>query len=105
MSRVKLYISLIVLSLFASLAINPNVVLNALGGAYETGFVVSQNDVKAAKWYGIAAERGNTNGQYKLGYMHQKGRGVPQSDEEAVRLYRLVAAKGYSTAQNQLGIM
>ena len=52
-----------------------------------------------------AAERGNTQAQFNLGWMYANGRGVRQDDAEAFRWYRQAAAQGYADAQNNLGTM
>ena len=52
-----------------------------------------------------AAERGNTQAQFNLGWMYAEGRGVRQDDAEAVRWYRQAAAQRYAQAQYNLGWM
>lgn len=51
-----------------------------------------------------AAERGDADAQFRLGYLHANGgSGVPHDDAEAVRWYRLAAEQGHAEAQLQLG--
>ncbi len=38
---------------------------------------------EAVRWYGRAAEQGNTSAQFNLGLMYGKGQGVPQDYVEA----------------------
>ena len=52
-----------------------------------------------------AAEQGQAEAQYSLGFMYHKGEGVPQDAVEAVEWYRKAAERGYADAQNNLGIM
>ncbi len=60
---------------------------------------------EAAKWYWLAANRGNAKAQFNLGVMYAKGQGVPQDYAEAAKWYRLTADQGYAGAQNNLGYM
>jgi uncharacterized protein len=76
-----------------------------LGGMYELGQGVPQDDKAAAKWYRLAAEQGNASAQYNLGAMYDLGQGVPQDDKAAVKWYRLAAEQGNAYAQNKLGWM
>ena len=73
------------------------------------GFVYSysayQDHAKAARWYRMAAERGNPDAQYNLGYMYEHGEGVLQDFSEAARWYRLAAEQGDNDAQTNLGYM
>jgi hypothetical protein len=52
-----------------------------------------------------AAERGDQEAQYFLGFLYDHGRGVRQDDIEAARWYRKAADQGNAKAQLQLGIM
>ena len=48
-----------------------------------------------------AAEQGDSEAQYNLGFMYDQS--VPEDKAEAVRWYRLAAEQGDATAQNNLG--
>ncbi len=50
-----------------------------------------------------AAERGDANAQFKLGYMYGTGQGAPKNNAEAVKWYRRAAAQGHARAQYNLG--
>src|SRR5688500_337107 len=50
-----------------------------LGGMYDDGRGVAQNDAEALKWYRLAADQGYGNAQYNLGLMYGKGQGVPRN--------------------------
>ena len=76
-----------------------------LGGMYEMGHGVPQDDKAAVKWYRLAAEQGNMYAQYHLGAMYDLGQGVAQDDKAAVKWYRLAAEQGDASAQNKLGWM
>ncbi|QTL38205.1 sel1 repeat family protein [Pseudoalteromonas viridis] len=72
---------------------------------YERGKGVAQSDEKAVKYYQLAAEQGDANAQYNLGFMYVNGKGVAQSDEKAVKYYRLAAEQADSDAQCNMGFM
>ena len=48
-----------------------------------------------------AAEQGDADAQFTLGFRYEYGLGVPQDDAEAVRWYRLAAEQGNASAQDQ----
>jgi len=52
---------------------------------------------EAAKWYRLAAEQGNAEGQVNLGTMYAEGQGVPQDYALAHKWLNLAAAKGGTT--------
>ena len=64
-----------------------------------------QDYAEALRWYRLAAEQGNADGQNYLGaaYFFGDGFGVDQDYAEAVRWYRLAAEQGNADAQNGLG--
>ena len=74
-------------------------------GVRHRGRGVPQDIGEAVRWYRLAAEQGDADGQSQLGAMYADGTGVPQDDAEAVRWYRLAADQGYATAQLNLGLM
>ena len=51
-----------------------------------------------------AAERGDADAQYMLGYMYAHGDGVAEDDAEAVRWFRLAAEQGVTEAHTALGL-
>lgn len=59
---------------------------------YERGQGIAQNYSVAVKWYRLAAQQGNANGQNNLGYMYRIGQGVPQSYVEAYKWTDLALA-------------
>ncbi len=50
-----------------------------------------------------AAEKGNPEAQFKLGYMYGVGRGVRKDGAEAAKWYRRAATQGHAGAQYNLG--
>ena len=60
------------------------------------------NDEQAVYWYRKAAEQGDDDGQFLLGYMYENGKGVAKDMGEAARLYRLAADQGSAAAQSSL---
>src|SRR5215467_5996096 len=75
-----------------------------LGSAYYRGRGVPQNDSEAAKWFRLAADKGNAVARFTLGVMYGEGRGVPQDYAEAARWYRRAAEQGDAQAQYNLGL-
>ncbi len=55
-------------------------------------------------WYRKAAEQGDAEAQYNLGFMYGYGKGVSQDYAEAVKWYRKAAEQGYAKAQLSLGL-
>ena len=52
-----------------------------------------------------AAEQGQAEAQYTLGFMYAKGEGVPQDYAEAMKWFRKAAEQGHAEAQHNLGVM
>ncbi len=52
-----------------------------------------------------AAEQGDADAQFELGFMYSKGKGVPQDDKQAVNWTRKAAEQGYVSAQYNLSLM
>ena len=66
--------------------------------AYDAG------DYKTALSYlKPAAEMGNADAQYRLGWLYDTGKGVPQSYKTAMEYYEKAAAQGHSYAMFSLG--
>ena len=63
-----------------------------------------QDDDKTAEFAKKAAEAGNVDGQFWLGYCYDQGIGVEQSSEQAVVWYTKAAERGHAEAQNNLGV-
>ena len=78
---------------------------NELGSRYYAGRGVERDDVEAARWIQLAADRGYAPAQYNLGLLHFRNRGVAGNDAEAARWYRAAAEQGYAPAQAGLGYL
>lgn len=88
------------------LVIGLSVVFGTGAAQNSIGLVVDflGNSTEAVKWYTLAADRGFTDAQYKLGICYANGNGVAKSYTEAVKWYKLAADKGFADAQNNLGV-
>ncbi len=64
-----------------------------LGGMYDKGEGVPQDDTEAVKWYRKAAEQGYAEAQYSLGLMYVKGWGVPQGHVRTHMWFNLAASR------------
>ena len=64
-----------------------------------------ESEREAAKWYRKAAEQGNADAQYSLGFMYAHGKGVEKDEVEAARWYYKAAEQGNADAQYRLGLM
>ena len=59
----------------------------------------------AAKWYKIAADKGDSNGQFGLGGLYYRGLGAVQNFSQALHSYRQAAAKGNPNAHYMIAVM
>lgn len=59
----------------------------------------------AMRWYGRAAEAGDAEAQFYLGYIHDRALHGANSVSEALAWYRLAAAQGEVRAQFRLGLL
>jgi hypothetical protein len=73
------------------------------GNAYARGEGVRQDNSEAFKLFRMAAENGNADAQWTLGYSYDEGKGIPKDDAEAVKWYRKAAEQGHADAQFNLG--
>ena len=53
--------------------------------------------------YRTAAEQGNADAQFHLGWCLEHGQGIEKDESEAVRWYRKAAEQGHPDAQYLLG--
>ena len=75
------------------------------GLSFSTGAGGVKDDVRAACWFGLAAEKGNLDAQFMLGAAYEQGKGVEQNDMQAVKYYQAAASKNFAPAQYRLGRM
>jgi TPR repeat protein len=68
--------------------------------AYQT-----QQYTTALKLFEAAAQKGNPEAQYTLGFMYRDGRGTRRDDSKAMAWYRKAAEQGYAPAEYNLGLM
>ena len=52
-----------------------------------------------------AAEQGDSEAQFALGFMYETGEGVPEDDVKAAQWYEKAAQQGEPNAQNNLGLL
>ena len=71
----------------------------------KNGGITPQDAKKAAYWYALAAEQGDSGAQNNLGLMYSEGQGVPQDAKKAVYWYTLSAEQGVPVAQLNLGLL
>jgi len=80
--------------------------LYCLGHCTEQGLHECESDkCKAAVYYRMAAEKGSSLGQWRLGHLHEFGEGVEQSDVQAAHWYLLAAEAGHPQAQSSLALL
>jgi len=79
--------------------------MKMLGDRYSEGVGVNKNDKRAAELYTLAANLGDINAQFDLGYMYANGQGVPEDCKRALELYTLAAEQGSMDAQFNIGGM
>ncbi len=64
-----------------------------------------RTEEQANAWYRKAAEQGNADAQYAIGYSYANGRAMDVDNEQAVGWYQKSAAHGQPQAQYALGYM
>jgi TPR repeat protein len=70
-----------------------------LGAMYATGDWSGPKDlVEAARWYRLAAEKGDARSQYDLGFMLLLGEGEPKNTEEGLAWLERAGGGGENTA-------
>jgi len=75
--------------------------LYCLGCCYD----VTKNPQKAFEWYSKAAEQGQVNAQYNVGYAYHFGDGVNIDYDKAMNWYAKAAAQGNADAQQNLNAL
>ena len=69
---------------------------------------LKEDYVKAVEWYTLAAEKGDAEAQYSLGYCFDNGHGVPRDFKTAAIWYRKASEQGHKQAAEclkKLGII
>jgi hypothetical protein len=60
---------------------------------------------QAAKYYKMAANQGQRDGEFGLAVRYVTGQGVPKDDREGLRWFKAAADQGHADAQYDLGTM
>ncbi len=76
-----------------------------LGELYKDGLAVPRNPAEAARWYRLAAERGDRQGMFALGIAHLGGAGVPKDRKLAQAWFEKAAAQKHAGALYNLGVI
>jgi TPR repeat protein len=79
--------------------------MTLIGELYKEGLGARQDDAEAARWFKLAAERGDPEGAFSLALSHLQGKGVPSSVEKARPLLEQAARSGHPAALYQLGLL
>jgi len=79
-----------------------------LGTVYSDGLAVRRDYQEAAKWYRRAAEKGQVEAQFVLGFLYLNGageeaKGIASDKSEAVRWLKLAAERDHLDAKYYLG--
>src|SRR5512133_217922 len=76
-----------------------------LGCKYHEGINCNKDDLKAVKWYQMAANKNHVNAQYALGQLYLLGGvGVNKDMEKGMLWMEKAASQGLTKAQSSLGI-
>ena len=76
-----------------------------LGLMYDDGESISQDRLKAVRWWTKAAEQGHVEAQLNLGLMYTNGVWVPQDDSKAGKWLKKAGKQGQVDAQLNLGLI
>ena len=73
-----------------------------MGVMYAEGDGVAKDLEEAIKWWRKAADQGDANAQFNLGWAYSNGEGVAKDSEEAAEWFRKAAEQGHAGAQRAL---
>ena len=76
-----------------------------LAKIYSEGNRVAQDESIAIKWCEMAANQGDVDSQFDMGWRYNQGIGVEQNNEEAVKWYEKAANQGHVVGQYNMGVM
>ena len=79
--------------------------MTLLGELHREGFAVRRDPEAAARWYRLAALKGDRQAQFALGMAHMSGSGVEKSAALAREWLDKAAAAGHAGALYNLGVM
>jgi hypothetical protein len=77
--------------------------MSNLGSLLFSGDGVAEDRAAAFRWFGLAAEAGNADGQLKLGVCYKAGYGVTPDHPAALRWFHASAAQGNASAMGYVG--
>ena len=77
---------------------------NNLGGMYDEGRGVPQDDAEAVRWYRLAAEQGFAEAQFSLWARYADGAGVPQDYVQAHMWTNLWASRMTAGEKRELAV-
>ena len=63
---------------------------------------VAQDYTKAFEWYQKAANQGDADAQYNVGYMYYQGQGVAKNFAKAIEWFKKAASQGNEDAADLL---
>jgi TPR repeat protein len=76
-----------------------------LGRRFEEGIANEQNLADAFAWYKKAADYGDHEAQFTIGWFYQQGLGIEKNLKEALIYYELSAEQGNSKAMNNAALL
>ena len=79
--------------------------MTLLGEIYREGYAVKRNLPEAARWYRLAADRGDRQAQFALALAYLAGAGVQQSARDARLWFEKAAAQRHAGALYNLGVL
>jgi uncharacterized protein len=83
---------------------NDAAAMTLLGELYRQGLGQPLDLVKAAEWYKLAHDRGDTNGTFALAMATLRGHGIPKDEKRAGELLKQAAAKGHTQSAYNLAL-
>lgn len=86
---------------------NPNdaPAMTLLGVIYADGQATRRDPVEAARWFALAADRGDRQAQFSLALAYLRGAGVAESRAKAREWFLKAAAQNHAGALYNLGLM
>ena len=89
------------------IATNPDdgAAMTLIGELYAQGLGAPRDATEAARWYKLAADRGDRQATFALGLAMLTGTGTPKNRDGAAALFQKAAAEGHPGALYNLGVM
>ena len=84
---------------------NAAAAMTLIGELYRDGLGFRENPVEAARWYALAAKRGDAQAAFALGRAYLAGEGVKKDTAKAKEFFEQAAGKNVGAALYNLGIM